>query len=389
MGFRQTAKHRVGKHSYHPLGLVRGQFGDSPEREFLAFLTEAGFDGWEESSWLVDLGRCGDDESAAKYARQRIKLASQRGLEIFSLSVHLQGQALGDEPSAKTLAFVGGEAVEAYRAWRAAGNEPPREDPFHVPAEVGRLIHAAALDSMLRAARLAHFLGREQGRRVPLPGFTGSPARAWSHWFQFPPLPSAIGGCPIPDVRARSLELLLERFAPFLEACRRYGVTFDLECHPGEVAFGDLESAREYLDAMDRAGFGDVAGFNLDASHMVWQGVSPIDFIREFGERIHCAHLKGVQVLPPPTRAGLLGGHRPMGDRFNGWNFVTAGCARDATRVEEIIIELNRAGFEGALTIEWEDNDVERFAGARAALEHVRKADLPPSAMRHDDALKA
>ncbi len=45
--------------------------------------------------------------------------AKKRGLEIFSLAAHLQGQALGDEPSAKTLQFLGGEAVEAYSKWRA------------------------------------------------------------------------------------------------------------------------------------------------------------------------------------------------------------------------------------------------------------------------------
>ena len=29
-----------------------------------------------------------------------------------------------------------------------------------------------------------------------------------------------------------------------------------------------------------------------------------------------------------------------MGDKHNGWNFVTAGTARDATPVEELFVEL-------------------------------------------------
>ena len=78
-----------------------------------------------------------------------------------------------------------------------------------------------------------------------------------------------------------------------------------------------------------------------------------------------------------------------MGHRFNGWNFVTAGSARDANSVEEILIELNRAGYDGAVSIEWEDNDAEQHAGAKAALGFVRRADLPPSGMRHDEMLKA
>jgi sugar phosphate isomerase/epimerase len=96
-----------------------------------------------------------------------------------------------------------------------------------------------------------------------------------------------------------------------------------------------------------------------------------------------------VQVAREHTRNGLLGGHRPMGDKHNGWNFVTAGSARDANSVEAIMIELNRAGFDGAVSIEWEDNDMEKKAGAKYALANVRRADNPPSRGRHDETLKA
>ena len=77
-----------------------------------------------------------------------------------------------------------------------------------------------------------------------------------------------------------------------------------------------------------------------------------------------------------------------MGHKFNGWNFVTAGSGRDANSLEDIFIELNRVGFDGAVSIEWEDNDAEQHAGAQAALARARAADLPPSGMRHDDMLK-
>ncbi|MCS7168851.1 MAG: TIM barrel protein [Gemmatales bacterium] len=388
MGFKQTDEHRHGKGSYHQIGLVRGQFGDIAEDEWLKFIAEAGFDGWEEASWELDLSRCATDAGAEAYARERVDKARRHGLEIFTVAVHLQGQALGDEPSAKTLQFVGGEALEAYKRWRAAGHQPPRTDPYYVPDDVGRLIHKQALEALCNAARYAHYLGKLQNRRVCLPGFTGSPAHCWSHWFEFPPLPRSLGGYPIPDVREVSLELLVERFAPFLDVCKRYGVTFDLECHPSERAMGDLESAGDYLRAMDKAGYASVVGFNLDGSHMEWQGVSVIEFIREYGDRIHCVHIKGVWVAKEHTRAGRLGGHRPMGHKYNGWNFVTAGSARDANSVEEILIELNRAGYDGAINIEWEDNDVEKRAGAKYALANVRRVDHPPSRTRHDETLR-
>jgi sugar phosphate isomerase/epimerase len=389
MGFKQTDTHRYGKASYHQIGLVRGQFGNVPMDRWIRFLQETNFDGWEEASWELDLARCDTDAGAEAYAKERVDLAKKHGLEIFTVATHLQGQVLGDEPSAKTLQFIGGDAVKAYKEWRDKGHQPPRTNPYYVPEDVGRLMHQQAQQSLIRCARLAHHLGKLQKRKVALPGFVGSPAHMWSHFFLFPPLPSEIAGHKIPDARQVSLELLAERFAPVWDACKKYGVTFDLECHPSERAMGDIESASDYIHFMNKAGYEGVVGFNLDGSHMEWQGVSVVQFIRELGQFIHCAHIKGVQVIREHTRAGLLGGHRPMGHPLNGWNFVTAGSARDANSVEEIMIELNRVGYDGAVSIEWEDNDAEQHAGAKAALANVRRADLPPSGMRHDEMLKA
>jgi len=389
VGHRQTKEHRQGLHSYHQIGLVRGQFGNVPEDGWLDWVAKTGFDGWEEASWELQLDRCGDDAGAHEYAKERVAKAKKHKLEIFSVAAHLQGQALGDEPTAKTLQFLGGAAVEAYSKWRAAGNNPPRTNPFFVPDDIGQIAHKQAQQTLVNIVRLAHFLGKEQDRVVPVSGFVGSPAHCWSHWFLFPPLPASLGGHPIPDVYRVSLDLLVERFAPVFQACLQYGTTYDLECHPSERAMGDIASAGEYLRAVDAAGFSKAAGFNFDCSHMEWQGVSGIEFIREYGDRIHCAHIKGVQVIDGYTRNGRLGGHRPMGDKSNGWNFVTAGTARDATCTEALMVELNRAGFSGAVSIEWEDNDVEQHAGAKRALENVHLADQPPSGMRHDEQLRA
>jgi sugar phosphate isomerase/epimerase len=390
MGFKQTSQHKNGKASYHQIGLVRGQFGNVDFGRWVKFLQDTGFDGWEEASWELDLRRCDDDAGAAAYAQERVSLAKQHGLEIFTVATHLQGQVLGDEPTAKTLNFCNpkGEARQAYREWRKAGNNPPRTDPYYVPPEVGQLVHAEAKRDLEACVRLAGHLSKLQGRKVALPGFVGSPAGCWSHWFLFPPLPGEIDGYKLPDVRDLSLELLVERFGPVWDLCKKYGVTFDLECHPSERAMGDLESASDYINHMNKAGYEGVVGFNLDGSHLEWQNVCVIQFIREFSEYIHCAHVKGVWVAREHCRAGRLGGHRPMGHWANGWNFVTAGTARDANSLEEIFIELNRVGFDGAVSIEWEDNDADQFAGARAALANCRKADLPPSGMKHDEMLK-
>jgi len=348
MGFMQTDTHRYGKGSYHQIGLVRGQFGSVPMDRWVKFVQETGFDGWEEASWEMDLARCDTDAGAEAYAKERVDLAKKHGLEIFNVATHLQSQALGDTPSARTLKFVGGDAAKAYKEWRDSGKQPPPTDPYYVPDEVGKLIHKQAEQSLIRCARLAHYLGKLQNRRVAIPGFVGSPAGCWNHKFRFPRLSDSIAGHGMPDVRHVSLELLIERFAAMFDACKKYGVTYDLECHPSERAMGDIAAAGDYITHMCKAGYDGVVGFNLDGSHMEWQGVTVVQFIRELGQYIHCAHVKGVQTSRKQTRASFLGGHGSIGHPLNSWNF-------DANSVEQVMIELNRVGYDGAVAIEFSD----------------------------------
>ena len=86
MGHHQTSTHRHGKSSYHQIGLVRGQFGNIPEEKWLDWIAATGFDGWEEASWELELGRCDSDSGAEQYARERVEKAKKRGLEIFSIA---------------------------------------------------------------------------------------------------------------------------------------------------------------------------------------------------------------------------------------------------------------------------------------------------------------
>lgn len=60
-----------------------------------------------------------------------------------------------------------------------------------------------------------------------------------------------------------------------------------------EQAMDNLESAGDYPRFMHKAGYDKVSDFNLDGSHMEWQSVSVIDFIREYGYATHCAYMQG------------------------------------------------------------------------------------------------
>ena len=87
MGFKQTVPHRFGKGSYHQIGLVRGQFGNVPMAQWLKFIQDTGFDGWEEASWELELDKCATDQGAEAYAKERVDLAKKHGLEIFTVAI--------------------------------------------------------------------------------------------------------------------------------------------------------------------------------------------------------------------------------------------------------------------------------------------------------------
>ncbi len=51
---------------------------------------------------------------------------------------------------------------------------------------------------------------------------------------------------------------------------------------------------------------------------------------------------------------------------------------------EEIIRALNRIGYQGPLSVEWEDSGMDREHGAREAAEFVKRLDFKPSAVAFD-----
>src|SRR5204862_1858373 len=113
-----------------------------------------------------------------------------------------------------------------------------------------------------------------------LTGFTGSPL--WSY----------VAGYPAPDadVVAEGLRAFAHRWGPILDACRDAGVRFAFEVHPGQVAF-DLYSAERAVEAADGR---EEIGFTFDPSHLHWQGVDPVEFMRHFPDRICHVHVKDV-----------------------------------------------------------------------------------------------
>ena len=151
-----------------------------------------------------------------------------------------------------------------------------------------------------------------------------------------------------------------------------------LEVHPTEIAF-DTISAQRALEAL---GNHPAFGFNYDPSHLGYQGVDYVDFIYHFSDRIFHVHMKDVYWSDTPKQVGVFGGHVTFGDPRRYWNFRSLG--RGCINFEEIIRALNAIGYQGPLSVEWEDSAMDREHGALESCEFVKQIDFQPSAHAFD-----
>lgn len=327
-----------------PITLCTGQWADLPLETLAPLAKSLGFDGLELACsgdhFEVDTALADPDYCA----RQRTIL-EENGMQVFSISNHLVGQAVLDLVDDRHKSILPGYV------W---GDGDPAG------------VNARAVEAMKDAARAARKFGVDI-----VNGFTGS--SIWHLLYSFPPVPQAWIDA--------GFQLLAERFHPILDVFAECGVRFALEVHPTEIAF-DLHTAQRALEVLDhRPEF----GFNFDPSHLIWQGVDPAKFIRRFPDRIFHVHMKDA-IVRLDGENGILTSHLNFGDSRRGWDFRSLG--RGGVDFEEILRALNDIGYTGPLSVEWEDSGMDREHGAREAVEFVKRLDFTPSGRAFDAAFE-
>ena len=146
-----------------------------------------------------------------------------------------------------------------------------------------------------------------------------------------------------------------------------------------EIAF-DIITARRALKAVNnRKAF----GFNFDPSHLEWQGINPVKFLKAFPDRIYHVHMKDAAVTLD-GESGILGSHLNFGTPGRGWDFRSVG--RGDVNFEDIIRTLNVQGYNGPLSIEWEDAMMDRVAGAIESCAFTKEIDFAKSDRVFDEA---
>lgn len=317
------------------------QWADMPFEELCALASKMGYDGLEIACWNqgVDIDRAYEDDSYVQYILDTLK---KHNLVCKALATHIIGQCVGDAPDVRLNNFAPAALADK-------------------PAEIRRW----ATETMKKAPAVA----RKMGVKV-ITGFTGSPI--WRYLYSFPQTTE--------QMVEEGFDEIVSLWTPILNEFKKNDVRFALEVHPGEIAF-DYYSTKKLLEKFaDRKEF----GLNFDPSHLLWQGVKPHLFLTDFMERVYHVHMKDVAVTLD-GRSGLLGSHIDFGDLRRGWNFRSLG--HGDVNFEEIIRVLNAAGYEGPLSVEWEDSGMDRVEGATEAAAFVKKIDFKASDIKFDDAI--
>ncbi len=217
---------------------------------------------------------------------------------------------------------------------------------------------------MKNSARAAKNLGIDV-----VNGFTGS--SIWHMFYSFPPVSA--------ETLDEGFKYFAEMWNPILDVYDECGVKFALEVHPTEIAF-DIVTTKRAIEAI---GGRKAFGFNFDPSHLLWQMIDPVLFIKEFSDRIYHVHMKDA-ILQLDGRSGILASHLDFGNQERGWDFRSLG--HGGVNFEEIIRALNHINYDGPLSVEWEDSGMEREFGAKEAREFVTKINFSPSTIKFDAA---
>jgi sugar phosphate isomerase/epimerase len=326
-----------------PVTLFTGQWADLPLETVAQKAKSFGFDGLELACWgdHFEVEKALADD---KYVQSRRDILEKHGLAVYAISNHLVGQAVCDRIDERHKSII------PPHVW---GDGKPEG------------VQQRAAEEMKNTARAAQKLGVKV-----VPGFTGS--SIWPLLYSFPPNTPAMIDAGFKD--------FADRWNPILDVFDEVGVKFALEVHPTEIAF-DVSSAARALEAIGRR---EAFGFNYDPSHFGYQGVDYVLFIERFADRIYHAHMKDVWWSDVPKPSGVFGGHLDFGHGERYWDFRSIG--RGKIKFEEIIRALNKIGYQGPLSIEWEDGAMDREFGAREACAKIKSLDFAPSNVAFDAA---
>jgi sugar phosphate isomerase/epimerase len=333
-----------------PVTLFTGQWADLSFDTVCQKAKQFGYDGIELPCWgdHFEVDKALQDSG---YVKGRWEILRKHKLKAFAISNHLVGQAVCDHIDERH------KLILPEDVW---GNGDPEG------------VRQRAAKKMVDTARACRAFIDAAPEPTNFPavvnGFTGS--SIWHALYAFPPTSQ--------EYLQKGYDDFARRWTPILNEFDRVNVNFGLEVHPTEIAFDIASSQRALAAIKDHPRF----GFNYDPSHLGYQGVDYVKFIYTFGRRIFHCHMKDAWWGKGTGEVGVFGGHTDFADPRRHWDFRSLG--HGDIDFERVIVALNDVGYNGPLSVEWEDSRMDREHGAREAAAFVRKVDFPRSQIAFD-----
>ncbi len=283
-------------------------------------------------------------EDTVKYVKAAGCEAVEIGTGGYSKSSHLDPKVITQDKAArdalKSMLADNGMTISALSAH---GN------PVHPDKAAAQRHHQEFKDSVLAAEKLGvDTILAMSG----CPG--GSPEDKTPNW----------AVAPWPDDFKDVLdyqwnEVLIPYWREMAAFAKDHGVTkIAVEPHPGFCVY-NAETMRRLRDAV-----GETMGVNLDPSHLFWQGMDPCAVIEELSDCIFHFHAKDSMIFGANARRnGVLDpkGYAEMDRR--SWNFRTVGYGHPEEVWKNIMSCLASAGYDYVVSIEHEDNLMDREEG--------------------------
>ena len=122
-------------------------------------------------------------------------------------------------------------------------------------------------------------------------------------------------------------------------------------------------------------------GLNWDPSHMMWQGIDPVAFITDFADRIYHVDCKDTRMRMGGGRNGILVLAPAVGRPAPRLGLRLAPAAATC-RGRTASGRCAAIGYDGPISVEWEDAGMDRLHGAPEALDVPAPLRLRPALRR-------
>ncbi len=328
-----------------PITLFTGQWADLPFEEVARLASEWGYDGLEVACWgdHLDVWRGAEDDA---YIRERLDLLEKYNLKLYAISNHLKGQAVCDDPiDARHRDML------PDRIW---GDGEPEGVRQRAAEEMTMTARTAARLGVEDRGRLHRLVDLEVRRDVP--AGVGRARRR-----------PATGTSPTAGTRSSTCSTRWACGSRTRSTRARSPTT----------------TGRPW-PTMEAIGHREAFGLNWDPSHFVWQDLDPVGFLWDFRDRIYHVDCKDAKRQVGNGRNGRMGSHLPWADPRRGWDFVSTG--HGDVPWEACFRMLNTIGYDGPISIEWEDAGMDRLVGAPEALAFVQRLAFDPPTASFDAA---